>query len=158
MKNSTSKIRLYRFNGGTHYKGSIFPEYPNNMDFNWCETIEEAEKPYRECSIKNIDADKLEESKLFNSVNDGDEFLFIWLMLETCEVSVEAWEAEQLQIGEYACDYIGNDCDWNFETIEERGIYLNGKTMSKKMFDKIIYAKHTKPKYFKMNKEEVAVS
>ena len=146
MKNK--KIRLYRFNGGTHYRGSLFPEYPNNMNFNWCEKIEDAEKPYRECNITNFDSDKLEENKLFNSVKDGDEFMFIWLILETCEVSIEAWKADQNYTGKYAQDFIGNDCDWNFKTIEERGIYLNGKKMSQKIFDKIIYSKFEKVKYF----------
>lgn len=140
------KIRLYRFFGATHYKGGLFPEYANNM-VDWKKSREEAENAYRSCNISNFNPYEIEQSKEANAFSEGDEFSFLWLMLETCEVNISAWAALKTHTGEYAEDYIGNDCDWNFETIEERGIYFNGRNMSKKKFDSIIYSDHVKPEY-----------
>jgi len=143
MKN---KIRLYRFFGATHYKGGLFPEYADS-NIDWTTSREEAETAYRSCSIKNFDKYKIEEAKFENQFSEGDEFCFLWLMLETCEVDKSAWQAHRTWKGEYAEDFIGNNCDWNFETIEERGMYFNGRNMSKKKFDSIIYSDHVKPEY-----------
>lgn len=135
------KVKLYRYEGATHYNGGCYPPY-DNRNTEWSDNKKQQIDLYNTAKVEhfkdtNDDDFHIEEMKYNNSTRVlKKEFMFFWCMLHEIEVPLEAWEKAK-ETGDY--EQLPYLVDFNYNEIAERGIYVNGLNMSEKAFDSVVY-------------------
>ncbi len=129
-------IKIYRYDSGCHCEGGLFPPYDNRQT-DWSANKQEQIDLYNSASVQFFDKDELEEMVFYNKTKPKDKpIMFIWCFLFEIEVPLKEWEKclkeDDFEILPYLVDY-------NYTDLAEKGIYPNGRNMSKKMLDSIVY-------------------
>jgi hypothetical protein len=136
-------VKLYRYEGATHYKGGCYPPY-DNRNTEWSDNKQQQIDLFNTAKVEHFkdsnsggDDCQIEEIKYNNTISVlKKEFMFFWCMLHEIEVPLEAWEKAKKTDDYEELPYL---VDFNYNEIAERGIYINGLNMSEKAFDSVVY-------------------
>lgn len=134
------KVKLYRYEGQTHFDGGCFPPYDHRCT-EWSDNLQEQVNLYNSASLEHFEGGDIDDWKFENRFCLKKDFIFFWCMLHEIEVPLKDWEQAK-STGNY--EYIPYIVNFDYKAIAERGIYLNGKNMSKKVFESIIYEPYKK--------------
>lgn len=133
-------IKLYRYDGQTHYRGGCFPAYDTRCT-DWSDNKQEQVDLYNSAKTEHFTAGAkdytIPEMKHSNRFcTNKKEYLFFWCMLHEIEVPIKDWLEAKRTDNYEPLPYL---MDYDYTELAQRGIYPNGKDMSEKVFDSIVY-------------------